>query len=105
MGWQRLYFQAAVILTLSWMQWHEAWSADIRPQLAPGVLITVAPDRQPQETFSGPRSVLEILRGIERLDWDPTYSAKTQTLAAVAKAGIFRRRVWCLEFSFKPMGS
>lgn len=78
--------------------------ADATPRkLAPGVMTTIPPDRQEVETFSGPREMAELLRGTARLDWKPNYAPRTETLAELAKHVIFRRSVWCLEFSFKPL--
>jgi hypothetical protein len=70
--------------------------------LVPGVEVTIAPDRQEDETFAT-RDMVEILRGIPDLDWTPKLSSVTQTLQAMATKTVFRRDIWCLEFTFKPV--
>src|SRR5262249_31541036 len=70
--------------------------------LAPGVEGTIAPDRQEEETYST-HDVVEILHGIPGLDWQPKYAADTQTLREMATDTVFRREIWCLEFTFKPV--
>lgn len=71
-------------------------------ELAPGVEITIAPERQEEETFST-HDIVEILHGIPGLDWKPKLYSETQTLREMATKTVFRRNVWCLEFSFKPV--
>lgn len=70
--------------------------------LAPGVEVTIPPDRQEEETVST-HSVIEILQGVPGLDWQPKLSPDTQTLREMATNTVFRRDVWCLEFTFKPV--
>ncbi len=70
--------------------------------LAPGVEITIPPDRQEQETYSQ-HDIVEILHGIPGLEWKPEFTAETQTLRELATKTIFRRDIWCLEFTFKPV--
>jgi hypothetical protein len=70
--------------------------------LAPGVEVTIAPDRQEEETFTT-RDIVEILHGIPGLDWKPKLSPDTQTLREMATGTVFRREIWCLEFTFKPV--
>ncbi|HEY1784501.1 MAG TPA: hypothetical protein VGG30_03095 [Pirellulales bacterium] len=70
--------------------------------LAPGVEITIAPDEQEEETAST-HDVMEILNGIPDLKWTPKTEPSTQTLRELATGTIFRRDIWCLEFTFKPM--
>jgi hypothetical protein len=70
--------------------------------LAPGVEITIAPDHQEAETVSK-QDVVEILKGIPGLDWSPKFSPETETLRALATDTVFRRDIWCLEFTFKPV--
>ena len=77
-----------------------------RPRrLAPGVLTTISPPRDQAETFSGPREFLEVTRGIDPavLNWTPNYSPESDTLKAKAEHTVFRRPVWYLEFTFKPL--
>ena len=68
----------------------------------PGVEVTIAPDRQEEETFTT-RDIVEILLGIPGLDWKPKLYPDTQTLRDMATQTVFRRDIWCLEFTFKPV--
>ncbi len=70
--------------------------------LAPGVEVTIPPDRQEQETVST-HDIIEITRGIPGLDWKPNYTPETKTLLEMATNTVFRREIWCLEFTFKPV--
>jgi len=72
-------------------------------QLAPGVLRTIPPEVQDEETYTGPISLVEVVTGIPDLDWTPNFDAKSNTLLEKAKTVVLRRSVWCLEFSFKPL--
>jgi hypothetical protein len=78
-------------------------TAQVPRPLAPGVLRVIAPEPLPEETFSGPLPLVEIVRGGANLQWTPHYLPPTQTLLAKANQTIFRRSIWCLEFSFKPL--
>lgn len=71
--------------------------------LAPGVLRVVPPEPMPEETFSGPFALMEIVQSGQLADWTPHYLPKTETLLSKARQTIMRRQVWCLEFSFKPL--
>ena len=71
-------------------------------ELAPGVEITIPPDRQEGETVSS-HDIVEILRGIPGLEWSPKFTPETQTLRQMATGTQFRRDIWCLEFTFKPV--
>jgi hypothetical protein len=70
--------------------------------LAPGVEITIAPNEQEEET-SSTHDIVEILQGIPDLKWTPKTEPTTQTLRELATATVFRRDIWCLEFTFKPV--
>jgi hypothetical protein len=54
-------------------------------QLAPGVMITIPPDRQEEETVSK-HDVVEILRGIPGLEWKPKLSPDSRTLFQMASS-------------------
>ncbi|MEX0978571.1 MAG: hypothetical protein WDZ48_06955 [Pirellulales bacterium] len=71
-------------------------------ELAPGVLITIPPNHQEGETVSA-KDIVEILRGIPGLEWSPKFTPETQTLRQMATGTQFRRDIWCLEFTFKPV--
>ncbi len=72
---------------------------------APGVLTVIPPDQQYEETYSGPLEIVEIVKGLPETDWDPNYTAKSQTVFEKSKLVTLRRDIWCLEFSFKPLRS
>jgi len=79
-----------------------AQSAGAAPrQLAPGVLTTIAPSLEPTDTVST-HDMVEI-RANPALQWSPEYLAATDTLFGMAANVKFRREIWCLEFSFKPL--
>jgi hypothetical protein len=72
-------------------------------QLAPGIVTVIQPDVEESETVSGPREMVELVRGFPKLDWTPNFSPKTDTLLARASSVVFRREIWALEFGFKPI--
>ncbi len=74
----------------------------VRP-LAPGVLTVIQPEILPEDTFQGPVALSEITKGAAHLMWRPHTLATTETLDAMARNVVFRRSVWGLEFSFKPL--
>jgi hypothetical protein len=82
-----------------------AWgqSAPRIPQrtIAPGVLTTIPPSFLPGETVST-HDVVEI-RSDKSLDWKPEFMSASRTLYGKSADVKFRRDVWCLEFSFKPL--
>jgi hypothetical protein len=69
--------------------------------LAPGVLITIPPSLEPDDTVST-HDVIE-LRANPDLNWKPEFMAANETLAGMANQVKFRREIDCLEFSFKPL--
>ncbi len=71
-------------------------------RLAPGVEITIPPDRQEDDTFSS-HDVVEILNGIPNLKWTPKTEPTTTTLRDMATATVFRHNIWYLEFTFHPV--
>jgi hypothetical protein len=70
-------------------------------QLAPGVLTTIPPSLDPDDTVST-HDVMEI-RANPALNWTPEFLAASDTLVGMSGAVKFRREIYCLEFSFKPM--
>jgi hypothetical protein len=70
-------------------------------ELAPGVLTTIPPSFEPDDTVST-HDIVEIRRK-PGLEWKPEYLAQTDTLVGKASDVKFRRDIWCLEFSFKPL--
>ncbi|HVT26749.1 MAG TPA: hypothetical protein VHE81_01915 [Lacipirellulaceae bacterium] len=69
--------------------------------LAPGVLTTIPPSFNPEETVST-HDVME-LRANPALRWKPEFLASSDTLYGMADQAKFRRSIYCLEFSFKPL--
>jgi hypothetical protein len=73
-----------------------------RPRvLAPGVETTISPEIVPEETTSA-HDIIEI-RANEDLNWTPKLEPATRTLYAKSQDVPFRRNIWALEFSFKPV--
>jgi len=71
-------------------------------KLAPGVLTVIQPHREEKETRTDPRPIVEITEGPFR-DWTPKTRPKSTITMEIAKKRVFRRRIWCLEFAFKPV--
>jgi hypothetical protein len=71
------------------------------PNFAPGVLTTIAPDIDPEDTFSI-HDVVE-LRAAAALAREPKTDSKSSTLYEMAGDVVFRHDVWSLELSFKPL--
>ena len=91
-------FLAAGIVSPSFAQ--SELGSDL-PQFAPGVLTTIAPEILPADTFEQ-HDMVEI-RTQEDLQRDPNFLSTSRTLYEMADDTVFRRNVWCLEFSFKPL--
>ncbi len=71
------------------------------PQFAPGVLTTIAPDIDSEDTVVV-HDLVE-LRANATLQREPNTDTKSRTLYEMAQAVPFRRDVWCLELAFKPL--
>lgn len=72
-------------------------------KLAPGVEVTIPPERHKEDTYSV-HDLVEVLQGIPNLNWKPKLSPDSKTLQQMATATIFRSRmIWSLEFTFKPV--
>lgn len=72
--------------------------------LAPGVLTVVPPDIGADDTVQR-GDIVEITEGLKRVeghDWTPAWAAANTTLVQRARNLEFTRKVWCLEFAFKP---
>jgi hypothetical protein len=70
-------------------------------QLAPGVLTTIPPDLEPDDTVST-HDLVEV-RSNPALQWNPEYMALSDTLFGMSSGVKFRREIWGLEFAFKPL--
>jgi hypothetical protein len=71
-------------------------------RLAPGVETTIPILRDASETVSR-HDIVDLLNGTPDLPWTPNYLAETQTLASMAKNIPYRRTIWNIEFTFKPL--
>lgn len=73
----------------------------VQPDFAPGVLTTIQPDVDRDDL----RVVHDIpeIRANEELRWDPILLPETRTLYQMAEEVHFRRPIWCLQLSFKPL--
>jgi hypothetical protein len=78
-----------------------AQTAPAPRQLAPGVLITIPPSLEPEDTVST-HDLVEV-RSNQALQWKSEFLAASDTLFGKSQGVKFRREIWCLEFSFKPM--
>jgi hypothetical protein len=67
-----------------------------------GVEHTILTDRHEQETFAV-HDVVELTAGMPGLKWAPKLYPTSGTLAEKATATTFRREIWGLEFTFKPV--
>ncbi len=108
---QRSFFVAAALVA-SWSFAQDAAPADSAPtaKFAPGTVTVISPEPAAAETSIGPVELKEITENTE-LAWTaptfpdgrPFYETQTRTLQEMAKQVYFRRTIYCLEFSFKPM--
>jgi len=71
------------------------------PRFAPGVLTTIPPDVDNKDTVSV-HDIVE-LRANAKLQREPNIDTKSRTLFEMAESVPFRRDIWCLELSFKPL--
>ena len=71
-------------------------------KLAPGVLTTVKPNREAADTVST-HNFIEALSLVPDAEFTPFTSSLSGTMKAKATSTVFRRPVWNLEFSFKPL--
>ena len=69
----------------------------------PGVFTVLPLESEREETFSGPRELLDVAQGIPNLDWKPNFTPSTRRLLDMANTMVLRRGVWNLEFGFKPL--
>ena len=68
---------------------------------APGVVTTIPPDFEPEETVST-HDLVEI-RANADAKWQPELMTDSRTLYGMSEGVKFRRDVSCLEFAFKPL--
>jgi hypothetical protein len=96
-----IYPLLAIGLVLGSFAAHSMAAPPAARQLAPGVLTTIEPNFAPDDTVST-HEIMEI-RANPALQWNPEFMAPTDTLFGMADKVKFRRDVYCLEFSFKPL--
>ncbi len=70
-------------------------------EFAPGVVTTIPPDFEPEETVST-HDLVEI-RANDAAKWSPELASNSRTLYGMSEGVKFRRQVSCLEFAFKPL--
>jgi len=92
-----LFFFVVVVVGLAVAQ-EEARAQTVR-KLAPGVLTVIPPEPMEQETFVGPLSLPDV----SKLDWNPNFSPKTDTLRQKSAQVTLRHNIWNLELAFKPV--
>src|SRR5262249_6604236 len=49
------------------------------------------------------QDIVEIVKGIPGLNWSPKFTPESRTLLERATNTEFRRTIWSLEFTFKPV--
>src|SRR5215212_6508577 len=76
-------------------------AAPAERHLAPGVLTTIPPSLDPEDTVST-HDIIEI-RTNPAVQWKPEFIAASDTLYGMSDKAKFRREIYCLEFSFKPL--
>ena len=54
----------------------------------------INPKLEEEETFSGPREIVELVGIQPTLEWNPHFTPPSGTLMAMAREAIFRRQVW-----------
>ena len=80
-------------------------------RFAPGTVNVVPPAPVPEETFTGPLTLRDLIDAHPEIEWTdpdfpegkPYFDARTRTLVEMAKQVILRREIHCLEFAFKPL--
>ncbi len=92
---------AAMMIAAAGVAWAQEGSVSAGPQFAPGVLTTIEPNIDPEDTV-GVHDVVE-LRSDAALSREPLLNTKSRTLYEMSQQVPFRREVWCLELSFKPL--
>jgi hypothetical protein len=96
-----LFFQLALGLLLGSFEQSSFAAPPAERPLAAGVLTTIPPSLEPNDTVST-HDVIE-LRKDPALQWNPEFLANTETLVGMSDRVKFRREIYCLEFSFKPL--
>jgi hypothetical protein len=80
-------------------------------RFAAGTVNVVPPTPLPEETFTGPMTLQDLLDAHPEIEWSPSdfpegkpyFDARTRTLVEMARQAILRREIHCFEFAFKPL--
>ena len=87
-------------------------STQEQTQFSPGVVTVIPGAIKPEETFDGPLTLKPFLNSYPQVvfreasghpDSTPHFDPRTRTLVDRAKEVIYRRTIFCFEFSFKPL--
>jgi len=71
-------------------------------KLGPGVETTIPAEPNPRDTVTD-HDIVEIQSAGQQLDWTPETQSSSTTLKVLTKDIPFRRGVWYLQFTFKPL--
>jgi hypothetical protein len=71
-------------------------------KLGPGAETTISAQPDPQDTVTR-HDMVEIQSANDQLNWKPEAGSPSKTLRVLTKDIPFRRDVWYLQFSFKPL--
>lgn len=114
----------ALGLTLACLAFTVPASAQVPPQntgtdevrvettkFAPGTVRVIPPAPLPEETYSGPLTLSNLIDSHPEIDWaapdfpdgKPFFDVRSRTLIEQARKAILRREIFCFEFSFKPL--
>lgn len=85
--------------------WAQGYTAERTRKLAPGVVTVIRDANIDDAAIDETREFSELLSVLSPPDWTPNFDATTETLAEKAKKVGFQRKVWALEFGFKPLRS
>lgn len=87
-------------------------STQVQTQFAPGVVTVIPPSPDPKETFDGPQTLQSMIDAHPEIAWaatgnhpegKPHFDPRSRTLEEMLKQVIYRREIFCFEFSFKPL--
>ena len=71
-------------------------------KLAPGVLTVIKPELKEEETFTHNVNLVDLSENTD-IQWTPQMIPGNDTLVLKARNATLRRRIWGLEFTFKPL--
>lgn len=80
-------------------------------KFAPGTVRVIPPAPLPEETYTGPLTLTNLIDSHPEIDWaapdfpdgKPFFDVRSRTLIEQARKAILRREIFCFEFSFKPL--